>query len=185
MTNCRLNSNRKSLCASGLGPCATMALRAGIGAAMVLSLSACAPPIRELGVPLDTVKDLPQEEALGFLQTLLAYDTDLGQKKYKYFNSKICGFSAEGVFRFDPIAKGVLAGVLPYRIARVATSIDGRKLQIYPPDASFFVPGGGEWCLIDVHINAQELGMDEVRLMRKTLTALLSIGIRPIGSQGP
>lgn len=133
-----------------------------------LSTSSCAPDVRKMGLSQEIVDHLPREHALSFLQSL---GPDLGRNVY-------CQFEKEGVTRWIPGGKP-LRGRYPYDSLYARALAPGvmTVVGIYAPTNN---PGWRyePWCYIATEANADRLGKDSDKFTAKTLTALLSLGVR-------
>jgi len=123
----------------------------------------CAPNIQDMNLSPEVFDQLPEEQALSFLQTLSP--SPLG-----YVH---CRFEQDGVVRWFPHRGQVLAGKSPYRTLSALPERPGIMIVIA------LYRGGSPWCLIPAESNADRLGRgDYKKFTGKILTALLSLGVK-------
>lgn len=148
-----------------------------LAALLAVSALSCAPNVRNLNLSQMVIDDLPKDQALSFLRSLDApawVDT--------------CRFDEDGVFRWREEQVllengaprrhegGLLPGKYPYSSFYAEALRPGYKVQIalFGPDTR------KTWCMIAAEENADRRGNETLPFTAKTLTALLSMGVRVV-----
>ena len=122
----------------------------------------CAPSIQDMNLSPEVYDRLPEEKALRFLQTLRP--SPLG-----YVH---CGFEKDGVVRWLPHRRQVLAGKSPFSALVARPERPGIMIVIV------LYQGGQPWCIIPAESNADRRDRgDYKKFTGKILTALLSLGV--------
>jgi hypothetical protein len=129
---------------------------------IAMSATSCAPSIQELNLSQELVDNLPQDQALAFLQTLRP--SPLG-----YVH---CRFDQDGVGRWIPRQRQTLPGKKPYPALVARPERPGVMIVIV------LYQGRHPWCIIPAESNADARGREDYKKFAgKIITALLSLGV--------
>jgi hypothetical protein len=133
-------------------------LRLCLAACLGLAVTGCTVPVSELDLSKETIEHLPRDVALSFLMSQKTDESSLDE----------CVFQPEGVVA---VHNGVQhGGVVPY---------SDLTLRAGPFGNGFLELKGRILCFFGGPVTAKHQGMSNRAFLRKTVTALLALGVRP------